>query len=273
MATSTKTISTTTDPALASKLAADAIAEANQAVVYSEEPKITLPPDTSVKLPGGLMDPTLGIVNTAEVRELTGADEEAIAKVNDIPKGLMVILERGTVKIGDQPASKADLDSLLAGDRETILLAIRKVTFGTEVKLGPGNCPGCDEEQFFTIDLDKDVPMKELEGNERSFTLTCKVGEVVVSLPDGGTQKELVNSTNKSAAELDTIMLKGCIESINDLPVMSVNQIRNLSIKDRRDILDAISIRNPGPQLNEIKKNCKACGLEVPLPLTLADLF
>ena len=72
MATSTKTISTTNDPALASKLAADAIAEANQEVVYSEEPKITLPPDTSVKLPGGLMDPTLGIVNTAEVREERG---------------------------------------------------------------------------------------------------------------------------------------------------------------------------------------------------------
>ena len=273
MATSTKTISTTTDPALASKLAADAIAEANQAVTYSEAPKLELPPDTSVTLPGGLMDPILGIINTAEVRELNGADEEAIAKVNDIPKSLMVILERGTVKIGDEPARKADLDALLAGDRETLLLAIRKVTFGSEIKLGPGNCPECGEEQIFEIDLNKDVPMKELEGNERSFTLTCKVGEVVVSLPDGGTQKELVNSTNKTSAELDTILLKGCINSINDLPVMSINQIRDLSIKDRRDILDAISIRNPGPQLNEIKKNCKACGLEVPLPLTLADLF
>jgi hypothetical protein len=273
MATNTKTISASTDPTLATKLANEAIAEATQEVVQSVEPEIELPPETSVKLPGGLLDPILGVINTAEVRELNGADEEAIAKVNDIPKSLMVILERGTVNLGDEPAKKADLDALLAGDRETLLLAIRKVTFGSEIKLGPGNCPECGEEQVFDIDLDKDVPTKELENDERSFTLKCKVGEVVVSLPDGGVQKELVNSANKTAAELDTIMLKGCISEINGIPVMSVQQIRDLSIKDRREILDAISTRNPGPQLQDIKKNCKACGLEVPLPLTLADLF
>jgi hypothetical protein len=273
MATSTKTISASTDPTLATKLVNDAIAEANQEVAQEVEPSIELPPDTSVTLPGGLLDPVLGVISTAEVRELNGADEEAIAKVSDIPKSLLVILERGTVKLGDEPAKKADLDALLAGDRETLILAIRKVTFGAEIKLGPGNCPECGEEQTFDIDLNKDVPIKELEENERSFTLDCKVGKVEVSLPDGGVQKELVNSTNKTAAELDTILLNGCVTAINGLPVMSVQQIRNLSIKDRRDILDAISSRNPGPQLNEIKKNCKACGLEVPLPLTLADLF
>jgi hypothetical protein len=273
MATNTKTISALQDPALATKLAADAIAEANQEVAVSVESDIQLPPDTSVILPGGLLDPLKGVINTAEVRELNGADEEAVAKVNDIPKSLMVILERGTVKIGDEPAKKDDLDSLLAGDRETLLLAIRKVTFGNEIKLGPGNCPSCGEEQIFDINLDKDVPMKELEDNERSFTVKCRVGDVEVSLPDGGTQKDLVNSNNKTAAELDTILLKGCINSINGMPLMSVQQVRELSVKDRRDILNAISTRNPGPQLNEIKKNCKACGSEVPLPLTLADLF
>jgi hypothetical protein len=155
MASTTKTISAAQDPALATKLAAEAIAEATQEVASSEEPRLTLPPDTSVTLPGGLLDPILGIVNTAEVRELNGADEEAVAKVNDVPKSLMVILERGTVKIGDEKATKADLDALLAGDRETLLLAIRKVTFGSEIKLGPGECPECGEEQTFNIDLDK----------------------------------------------------------------------------------------------------------------------
>jgi hypothetical protein len=269
----TQKVNAAQDPALATKLAADAIQLANQEVAISDEIDIQLPPDTAVNLPGGLLDPLDGLTTTAEIRELNGADEEAIAKTADMGKGLLTILERATVKIGDKKATKEDLDSLLAGDREMILLAIRKATFGSVIKLGPGACPHCEEEQIFEINLTKDVKVKELENNERSFTLDCKVGKVQVNLPDGGTQKEIVNSSNKTSAELDTILLKSCIASINGIPVMSVQQVRDLSINDRRKILNAISDRNPGPQLSEVKKNCQACGQEVPLPLTLADLF
>lgn len=269
----TQKVTTAEDPKLAARLANEAIQAVNQEVIVSDETEIQLPPDTTVELPGGLFDPIDGTTNTAEVRELNGADEEAIAKSSDMGKGLLTILERATVKIGDKKPTREDLDSLLAGDREMLLLAIRKVTFGNTVKLGPGACPECGEEQVFEVDLTKDVVVKKLENDERYFSVDCKIGEVKVGLPDGGTQKDIVNSTNKTAAELDTLLLKGCIATINGLPVMSVQQVRDLSITDRRKILNAISDRNPGPQLSEIKKNCQACGQEVPLPLTLADLF
>ena len=142
----------------------------------------------------------------------------------------------------------------------------------TTVEL-PGACPDCGEEQIFNVDLDKDVEIKQLDNDERYFSVDCKIGEVRVGLPDGGTQKEMINSANKTSAELDTILLKSCISTINGLPLMNPQQVRELSVNDRRKILTAISDRNPGPQLNKIKKNCQACGQEVPLPLTLADLF
>lgn len=268
----TQKVTTAEDPRLATQLVTEAIQAVNQEVV-PQEAEIQLPPDTTVDLPGGLFDPIDGTINTAEVRELNGADEEAISKSQDMGKGLLTILERATVKLGDKKPTREDLDSLLAGDREMLLLAIRKATFGTTIKLGPGACPDCGEEQFFEVNLTKDVKVKKLENDERSFAVDCKVGEVRVNLPDGSTQKEIVNSTNKTAAELDTILLNSCIATINGLPVMSVQQVRDLSINDRRKILSAISDRNPGPQLSEIKKNCQACGQEVPLPLTLADLF
>ena len=59
---------------------------------------------------------------------------------------------------------------------------------------------------------------------------------------------------------------------LNDVPIMNPNTIRNFGIKDRRNILDEIAKRNPGPQLSEIKK-IASCGEEVYLPLTLAELF
>lgn len=271
MATNT-TIKAAGNPELANKLAAEAMSSAQEVAAPNYKADVQLPPDTEVRLLGGLYDPFNGLIETAEVRELTGVDEEAISKIADPGKALLTILERATVKIGDEPASKEMLDALYAGDRELILLAIRNATFGTKVKLGPGSCIHCGVEQVFNIDLTTDVPMKELDG-EREFTVQCKAGEVVVSLPKGGTQKAMVTSTDKTAAELDTILLKNCIISINGQPVISPETVRNLSLKDRRDILEEITNRNPGPQLNEIKKACNSCGQEVPLPLTLADLF
>ncbi len=261
------------NPALANELAAKAMTSQDPVVASSILKTNTMPPpDTTVELLGGLRDPFLGVISTAEIRELNGIDEELISKINDPGKALLTILERATVKIGDEPADKETLDSLYAGDRELLLLAIRNVTFGTEIKLGPGECPSCGVEQVFEIDLVKDVPLKKLEG-DHTFTVKCKVGDVVVTLPTGSTQKAIVTSTNKTSAELDTILLKNCIESINDVPVFSLDDVRKLSLKDRRDILQEITNRNPGPQLSEIKIPCQSCGTEVPLPLTLAELF
>jgi hypothetical protein len=267
-----ETISAMDNPVAANQLIEAALSD-QEVKAPKVKTSIPLPPDTEIKLPGGLYDPFDGVIKTAEVRELTGADEEAIARISDPAKALLTILERAVVKIGDKPASKELLDVMLAGDREMLLLAIRRFTFGDKTEVGPGICNECEFEQTFEIDLDTDVNIKELNEDDRVFTLDCKVGQVVVSLPNGAVQKALVNATNKNSAELDTILLKGCISSINEIPIMNVQQVKDLSIKDRRDILTAITSRNPGPLLSEIKKPCASCGVEVPLPLTLAELF
>jgi hypothetical protein len=266
-------INAANNPALANEIATKAM-KSSDPVVASSGPKVTTtpPPDTDVELLGGLMDPIFGLISTAEVRELNGTDEELISKINDPGKALLTILERATVKIGEELADKETLDALYAGDRELLLLAIRKATFGSDIKLGPGECPSCGVEQTFEIDLNKDVPLKKLDG-EPVFSVKCKVGNVVVSLPTGSTQKAIVTSTNKTSAELDSILLKNCIESINDNSVITLDEVRKLSLKDRRDILQEITTRNPGPQLSAIKIPCQSCGTEVPLPLTLAELF
>ena len=272
MTTTTETeINAAENPALANKLVEQALAE-QEVVTKAKKPKVQLPPDTQVELAGGLEDPFEGNIYTAEIRELTGADEEAISKVSDPGKALLLVLERAVVKIGDNKADKDSLDTLLAGDRELLLLAIRKITFGNEVVLGP-NCPECGEDQEFHVDLDKDIEIKKLKEEDRYFSVDCKVGKVELTLPKGTVQKALINSTNKSVAELDTILLKHCIVNINGESVISLDQVRNLSIKDRRELIKAITDRNPGPQLAKVTKKCSACDREVSLPLTLAGLF
>ena len=273
MTTDQNTISASANPALANQLAEEAMSAAQEPAAPAIKAEVQLPPETEVKLPGGFLDPFEGLIDTAEIRELNGADEEAISKINDPGKALMAILERATVKLGAEAATKASLDALLAGDREQILLAIRNATFGPEVKIGPGACPFCGEMQTFTIDLAKDVEIRTLKDEDRVFTVSTASGEVKVKLPSGDTQKQIINSVDKTSAEIDSIILMGCIISLNDSPVVSMDQVRKLSVATRRKLLDAISTRNPGPQLSELSKPCQSCGQEVPLPLTLADLF
>jgi hypothetical protein len=101
-----------------------------------EEPQIvelTNPSDTLVHLPAGYIMPDGEVAKTAEVRELTGKDEELIGKTNGGFSALFTVLRQAVVKIGDVPATDAILDSLLIGDRDALLLGIYKATFGVEV--------------------------------------------------------------------------------------------------------------------------------------------
>jgi len=270
------TIKAAENPQLANQLLEDVNKIVNQEVMGSI-PEVVIPslPDTTVTLTAGLIDPFENTVSTtAEVRELNGADEEAIAKLSDPGKALLAILERATVSIGDQPSTKQLLGSLLAGDREALLLAIRKATFGSEVEVSTV-CDKCPELQTFKIDLNKDVEVKTLEDpiRDRRFTVELKAGLAKVNLPTGDVQTQIINATDKNSAELDTMLLVACVTEIGDQPVLSPNRIRTLGITDRRLLLDEIAKRNPGPQLSEIKKACGTCGQEVYLPLTLAELF
>jgi hypothetical protein len=272
----TNTLNAAENPALANKIA-QAVTEVQVEEAMGSVPTITIPslPDTNIDLPGGFYDPMEDqMVTTAEVRELTGADEEAIVKITEPGKALMTILEKATVSIGGKPADKETLNMLLAGDREALLLGIRRVTFGNEIEL-EAVCDRCPELQTFKIDLTKDVKVKVLDDRiaDRRFVLDLKVGKVKVALPTGDTQLKLINASNKNTAELDTLLLSDCVQEINDVPVLGQAQIRNLGIKDRRTLLEEIANRNPGPLLSEVKKACGTCGQEVELPLTLADLF
>ena len=102
--------------------------------------KTIAPSSNEVALPGGFISPGGALAKYAEVRELNGADEEAISKSGSIGRALNTILQKGLVSIGGEDVKKDDIDDLLAADRDSILLGIRRVTFGETVEYG-AVCP------------------------------------------------------------------------------------------------------------------------------------
>jgi hypothetical protein len=264
-------------------MANDIINDPNLISQYTAEvekgPEVTVktvaPSNSNVILPGGLLAKDGSLIKYGEVRELNGMDEEAISKAGSAGKALAAMLQRGVISLGTNPIDKADLDQLLSGDRDALLIGIRRVTFGDTVDY-EFPCPHCNTDLEVAVDLVKDVPVKELDDpiNDRTFTyMSKKHGAIVVGLPTGAVQKKLVENSDKTNSELNTILLAGCLKSINGEPSLGASTALTLGMADRDEVINEIIKRNPGPRLGEVKTTCEACGEDIPMPLSLADLF
>lgn len=237
------------------------------------EPDIVLPVDTVFDLPGGYASPAGEVAYDAEVRELTGRDEEQISKASTLVKALNVVLTRGLVSVGGDAVDEIVLNNMLAGDRDYALVRIYAATFGADLEV-TRYCTGCQKDIEVTVDLLSDIPIRRLEDvADRRFTVDCSIGEVTVDLPTGHTQRELMGAADKTMAELSTILLENTVVGVNGRPAHGKTLVLDLPIRDRRKISEEIAERNPGPQLGDVKVECPDCAGSVEVPLSIAALF
>lgn len=238
-------------------------------------PTITDQPETFFRLPGSQ--------EHVEVRELTGRDEEAVDRARKTGEPLRIVqtlVEAGTVRIGSSEPNSSVLDDMLVGDREYLLTVIREATYGPEIDLGDPICPRCKTRVHLTVDV-KDIPVRRLDSkSEASFEVSLrKGGRAEVHLPTVADQRAALSDTNLTSAERNSIILMRCIDAIyfpDGRQVMvagfpSVVQ-NDLSVADRRAILQEIDRRMPGPQYNEVTVDHE-CGYGIPARIELVSLF
>lgn len=232
------------------------------------------PPSLLVKLPGGFLFDDGTVSNEAEVKELNGFDEEAIAKATSPAKAMEVTLQRGLTSIGGKPAKGLNLDNLLLGDRDAILLGIRVATFGETIGFDQ-LCGSCNEVKSFTANLTTGLETVELKdpAEDRVLSIEISKGTLKLVLPNLVTGRRLEQVVNKSFAEFTTELLAGCIVSLNDSHVIGRDLALELGMKDRQQIVDSLLNAAPGPRLTEVRSTCEACGVELNLSLSLADMF
>lgn len=273
------TIDAGTNPDLANSLVTGALSSESSAPV-AELPRIQPPPERSATLLVGLRNVLEGTTERdVQVRELTGADEEALTSptlAKSTGKYLAALVERGTESIGGAKPSRDDLGSLLIGDRELLLLAIRKATYGEKLELLT-RCPHCEAvDDDFTYDLNQ-VQVKDVDNMDEAlygFDLVLPSGKTAhVNLPTASVQDALLENENKSTGEVNTLMLARTVQLLDGVPVHGPGAVKALSIRDRNAILKELGARTPGPQIGEAKRTCGACDKEFGLNLGLLDLF
>lgn len=246
-----------------------------------DAPVIAEPSDTHVELPGGIWWEG-NLLRQAEVRELTGEDEEELARVKgSLVRWVSVLLERNVVRIGDVTSpTPAMIRELLIGDRDALILAARVATFGKEITAHRIQCPHCEEFFDATVDLTTVEQIRLKEPRQvHEYTVPLRVGrKAVVRLPNGLAQEEMFKADEATLPERNTALLGHCLTRVLDASGRAVSGFgtelaKRLGMADRQTILRFIAETQPGPRLDAITFQHEACGKEVSLPITIGDLF
>lgn len=255
---------------------------ANVTPLENEPVPLPVHTDDTIVLGGGVPFPDGRLLTEAVVRELNGADEEALSRVSiatNPVRFIDTVVHRCLVSVGGQELTPEQIDAMLIGDRDSIVLAVRRATYGDKIKLDNLKCPSCGYGFAVHYSLTDDVPKRELANaglRTRTVPLTGKHGEAEVLLIDGNIQKAVFadDVAGVNDAELNTRLLRNAVQKIDGVPVMQVEQVREgLSAVNRKRILDYLTDNQPGPRYEEVTQSCPSCNASAPLVLGLADLF
>lgn len=239
----------------------------NQAI-EDKIPEIANPESTSVRLMRGLIDPASGDWQMeAQVRELTGADEEHLARVESkqnvtYAEYMSALLRRATISVGSIDITKnpAALDNLIIGDRDALFLGIIKCTYGIERTFN-ARCNACEQKNDVTINLDQDFAYdKPSVDLHKPLPVTLRNGTVVnLRLPTGA-DSAYVAANATSSAHQSTLMIARCtVWGDGEKPLNTEEWARDLSVVDRNTIIKTLTDLTVGPKIGEVNVHCAHC--------------
>lgn len=255
------------------------IAAAKEAIA-GPIPLVPEAPDLGFTLPRGLFH--TGVWHREGfVRELTGADEEQLAKAKDVLGYFNAVLASGVASIGTIDLQSHTflervglLNELLIGEREILFLKVVHASFG-DTKMLPITCTSCETKQEIELHLSEDFKPTEVTNIEQAvFEFVTSKGDRLEFRPAvGADQEEVIGKKGASPAEQNTLMLSRCLVKRNGEMILDPQgYARGMSIKDRQALLQALVDRQPMIDLNvEIK--CSVCGGDLSFALGWGDFF
>lgn len=248
------------------------------AVLEDEAPAMQDPPLLTVDLAVGV-ETVNGWTTTAEVRELTGEDEERLASFEQKKDILYVeymtevlrlaVTSVGSIAIADDPSI---LGKLSIADRDTLFLGIVKATYGNtrEIKVA---CPSCSESNDVLLELDVDFPIIRPTFDPRvGLEVTTKKATYNLRLPNGDDMTR-VESDELSVAAFNTLILANCAMFDKSPPKDRVAWAKKLNVGERKQLIDALLNIKLGPDLREVDTHCASCKEKLPLLLDWVSLL
>jgi hypothetical protein len=260
------------------------IAALLSSAAVSSMPEIDFPADDTVILPGGLVKQG-ELITTVTVKELTGEDEESLARAWQSTKPIVFVdrlLKCGVVRIGNEPSSETErlLSQLLIGDREALILGIRRATYGDKLDINGWRCQNCGVSADLSMEL-SDIPVVTMSdpANDTTFKVPLRKGGYAYARLANGADQMVMFEKDLTQAQMETVLLSRCVTTVVNAKgterSMAVfpSMAREMSVSDRHAILNELRDRQPGPRYNKVKYTCESCNEEGLVVVTIGNLF
>ncbi len=230
------------------------------------------------RLPGGLHGSDGACHRAAELRPLSGREEEKLAdSATSAAEQMTALLVACVSRIGDaSPVTTETARQLCVGDRLFLLLRLREVTYGPEVQ-GVIHCPwtGCGDK----IDIDfllSDVPVKECDDEPLHELILHRAGDlrneqVRFRLPNGFDQECLAGRLSANPARTLRELLGRCVVAVDGEPPTEA-WLDALDPRARAEIEEAMAEVAPGPLLRMLSE-CPECQRSFSIPFDMQDFF
>ena len=209
-------------------------------------------------LPGGLMLQPNHTLSRASLRPLSGRDEEWLARHRNAPNAIRVtwLLTQCLLTLDDSPVNREHVQRMLVGDREFLMLQLRRITLGDCVQ-AVVVCPECDKKMDVDFRLDQ-VPVQSRPQTEGVFTMELSGRNVRFRLPNGGDQEAVVQHDNVIDALLGRCLIDDAAKPLSG---------------EEREALIA-EMERLAPQINvELDLTCPECSHAFVLPFDPAAFF
>lgn len=256
----------------------------NSAISESALPVLSVGLATEIELLRGLgekkEDGTEVWHSLAKFRELTGADEEALAGLENkkditYTEYMNTLLSRTVTHIGGLEVDKYPgiMNKLILADRDMLFLGVVRATYGLNRDLRV-RCPHCDESNDVQINLDEDFPIKQPTFDLRdTLKVDTHKGVFQLRLPNGEDTIEAQKNA-KTDAEINTAMLARCaVFEEGEEPADRIQWAKELNAGVRRKLVNALLDVKVGPDLEEVDAQCASCGQTMPLLMDWVSLL
>ena len=220
-----------------------------------------------------------------EFKHMTAKEEDVLTSKTLLKKGIAIDRVIQNVIVD----KSIDPDSLLVGDRNALIIALRGASYGNDYETGVA-CPSCSSKVQYSFDLEaantysgEDISDMDIASNDDGtfeVILPATKLTVVFKLLNGREEKNYLKSIdtgnkNKGTERVVSQQLMAIMVSINgDSRIETRRYVsENLPSKDSRYLRAAYKLANPNVNLTQTFV-CSSCGYEADMEVPLsADFF
>jgi hypothetical protein len=194
------------------------------------------------------------------LRPLTGHEEEWLAGNRSVPNALAVsrLLDSCVLRLDDGAPPPATARRMLAGDRDYLMLQLRRLTLGDRVQ-AVLNCPTCGSKMDLELDA-AEAPVEPRPQTAVWHWLDLDGRAVKFRLPAGADQEYIASSDLPAAAE---VLFERCVSADAGPP---------LTPEEKDAVIDAMD--HAAPQVDiELDLKCPECGNNFTTPFDMTSFF